>query len=75
MPLHGAYSALCTGWACGRASDKCMGSHRYALFSCTESSGGGPGAMEATHLGAWMAGRNEAEFDDAMDILSTAQTS
>ena len=38
------------------------------------ASGGGPGAMEATHLGAWMAGRTEAEFDDAMDILSVAQT-
>ena len=35
MPLHGAYSALCTGWACGRASDKYMGGNRYALFSCT----------------------------------------
>jgi predicted Rossmann-fold nucleotide-binding protein len=35
-------------------------------------SGGGPGAMEATHLGAWMAGRNEIELEDALHILSTA---
>jgi predicted Rossmann-fold nucleotide-binding protein len=35
-------------------------------------SGGGPGAMEATHLGAWMAGRTEAELDDALSILSVA---
>ncbi len=35
-------------------------------------SGGGPGAMEATHLGAWMAGRREAEVDDALLTLSTA---
>lgn len=35
-------------------------------------SGGGPGAMEATHLGAWMAGRTEAEVDDALSILSSA---
>ncbi|MCR4593069.1 MAG: hypothetical protein K5672_07950 [Bacteroidaceae bacterium] len=35
-------------------------------------SGGGPGAMEATHLGAWMAGRNELEMMDALHILSTA---
>lgn len=35
-------------------------------------SGGGPGAMEATHLGAWMAGRSEAEVNDALDILSAA---
>ena len=32
-------------------------------------SGGGPGAMEATHLGAWMAGRSDAEVEDAIDIL------
>ena len=35
-------------------------------------SGGGPGAMEATHLGAWMAGRSENEVDEALDILSAA---
>lgn len=35
-------------------------------------SGGGPGAMEATHLGAWMAGRTEEEFVDALNLLRTA---
>lgn len=34
--------------------------------------GGGPGAMQATHVGAWMAGRTEQEVNDAMDILSQA---
>lgn len=34
------------------------------------ASGGGPGAMEATHLGAWMAGRTMTEVDDAMEMLS-----
>lgn len=38
-------------------------------------SGGGPGAMEATHLGAWMAGRSEEDVDEAIRILSVAQTS
>lgn len=33
-------------------------------------SGGGPGAMEATHLGAWMAGRSATELDDALAILT-----
>lgn len=33
-------------------------------------SGGGPGAMEATHLGAWMAGRSEAELDEAISMMS-----
>ena len=35
-------------------------------------SGGGPGAMEATHLGAWMAGRTMEEVDQAISILSEA---
>jgi len=35
-------------------------------------SGGGPGAMEATHLGAWMAGRSEEELQDALHIMSIA---
>jgi predicted Rossmann-fold nucleotide-binding protein len=38
------------------------------------ASGGGPGAMEATHFGAWMAGRSMEEFDDALSILSPAPT-
>ena len=33
-------------------------------------SGGGPGAMEATHLGAWMAGRPKRELDEALERLS-----
>ena len=32
-------------------------------------SGGGPGAMEATHLGAWMAGRDDSELDDALSMM------
>ena len=35
-------------------------------------SGGGPGAMEATHLGAWMAGRSEEDFKEALQMLCTA---
>ena len=35
-------------------------------------SGGGPGAMEATHLGAWMAGRTAGELNDAIDMLLSA---
>lgn len=33
--------------------------------------GGGPGAMEASHFGAWMAGREEHEVDEAMEMLKT----
>ena len=37
-------------------------------------SGGGPGAMEATHLGAWMAGRTMGELDNAISILAQASS-
>ncbi|MCQ2212227.1 MAG: hypothetical protein MJZ36_01170 [Bacteroidaceae bacterium] len=36
--------------------------------------GGGPGAMEATHLGAWMAGRTDAEVDKAISLLAQSPT-
>lgn len=35
-------------------------------------SGGGPGAMEATHAGAWMAGRSDKELLEAMEIIKEA---
>ena len=38
-------------------------------------SGGGPGAMEATHLGAWMAGRSDEEAQEAIRTLAAAATS
>ncbi len=34
--------------------------------------GGGPGAMEATHLGAWMAGNTEESLKEALNILREA---
>lgn len=39
---------------------------------CLMVSGGGPGAMEATHFGAWMAGRKKEEVDDALNLLYKA---
>jgi predicted Rossmann-fold nucleotide-binding protein len=36
------------------------------------ASGGGPGAMEATHLGAWFAGRDDAELNSAIAMLKRA---
>lgn len=35
-------------------------------------SGGGPGSMEAVHLGAWMAGYSLEELDDAISMLAEA---
>ena len=36
--------------------------------------GGGPGAMEATHLGAWLAGREDSVVDEALAVLAIAPT-
>ncbi len=38
------------------------------------ASGGGPGAMEATHLGAWFAPYDDEDLDAAIAILSEAPT-
>ncbi|MFA0960594.1 LOG family protein [Roseivirga sp. BDSF3-8] len=35
-------------------------------------SGGGPGAMEATHVGAYFAGKDSSHLEEAMDILCEA---
>jgi len=47
-------------------------SKRLAELGFLMISGGGPGAMEATHLGAWMAGRSEEELQEAFSIMSVA---
>ena len=39
---------------------------------CLMISGGGPGAMEATHLGAWLAGKSEEDIAHALAILQEA---
>jgi predicted Rossmann-fold nucleotide-binding protein len=36
------------------------------------ATGGGPGAMEAAHLGAYFAGRSELEMEDAIGVLAEA---
>ena len=35
-------------------------------------SGGGPGAMEATHVGAWFASKSNEDLQKAMEILTSA---
>lgn len=47
-------------------------SKRLTECGCLMLSGGGPGAMEATHLGAWMAGRDSEEVHDAIEMLKVA---
>jgi len=57
-----------------RRSDPAFRNVAYISKQLTERgklmvSGGGPGAMEATHLGAWMAGRPDSELDGAIRQL------
>ena len=70
----------CVGIMGGHALLRTDDMYRQIVFLCkklTERgfymlSGGGPGAMEATHLGAWMAGFGDEEVEDAIKILSVA---
>ena len=71
----------CVGIMGGHAllrTDKMFGeiarlSQRLTARGFVMLSGGGPGAMEATHLGAWMAGRSDEEMEDALQMLSGAR--
>ena len=73
-------SKHCVGLMGGHALQRTDKRYRDIVLLCkrlTEEgfymlSGGGPGAMEATHLGAWMAGYDNDAVDDALDILSQA---
>ena len=60
-----------------KRTDDAYATIAYISKRLTESgklmaSGGGPGAMEATHLGAWMAGRTADELQEAFSIMSVA---
>ena len=70
----------CIGVMGGHALQQTDAMYRQIVFlskQLTEQgfcmlSGGGPGAMEATHLGALMAGRNDIEVEDALHTLSAS---
>jgi len=49
-------------------------SRRLSRAGFLMASGGGPGAMEATHLGAWMAPRGGDELAAAAQMLAAAPT-
>jgi len=38
------------------------------------ATGGGPGAMEAAHVGAWFAGREDGALAEALEVLASAPT-
>lgn len=45
-------------------------SKRLTELGFTMITGGGPGAMEATHLGAWLASRSDEDMEKALEMLS-----
>ena len=47
-------------------------SKKLTESGCVMVSGGGPGAMEATHLGAWLAGRDDSAVQEAVEMLGAA---
>lgn len=69
--IMGGHSLSRTSASYRKAADV---SRRLTELGYFMISGGGPGAMEATHLGAWMAGRSEAEVDEAVAMLGRAPT-
>ena len=68
--------AVMGGHAVLRTDDNCIKiariSKRLTELGFLMVSGGGPGAMEATHLGAWMAGREDEELREAVEMLLPA---
>lgn len=64
----------------GHGLSRCDDNYRKVVFlskrltedGCLMVSGGGPGAMEATHLGALLAGRPDKDAEKALDMLSCA---
>ena len=78
--LDGHDSRRCIGVMGGHAmlrtqpmyADIVMLSKRLTEEGFFMLTGGGPGAMEATHLGAWMAGRTRQEVEEALKMLAIA---
>ncbi|HSX67512.1 Rossmann fold nucleotide-binding protein [Nocardioides sp.] len=82
---HGIDTAL-AAWVAGRSLVGVMGGHaaqrgseEYAAaarlghglaHTFTVATGGGPGAMEAANLGAWMAKRSLDELDEALAVVA-----
>jgi predicted Rossmann-fold nucleotide-binding protein len=55
-----------------RYRDLTLLSRTLSRYGFLMVSGGGPGAMEATHLGAWLAAAPDARLDAALEVLASA---
>lgn len=69
VAIMGGHSLLRSDEGFGEVAkiSKTLTEHGYLMVS-----GGGPGAMEATHVGAWFAGQEEHKMMAAIEILGTA---
>jgi predicted Rossmann-fold nucleotide-binding protein len=61
-------------WSHPRYATTARIARRLTMAGFTMLSGGGPGAMEATHLGAWMAHFDDRELGAALDVLAPRPT-
>lgn len=76
--MDGRNPLRCVGVMGGHGLQRTDGQFRQIVYiskRLTEEgflmiTGGGPGAMEATHLGAWMAGKTDEEVEDALAMLA-----
>lgn len=73
--LAGRMPVAVMGGHAMKRTDKAYRDVAYMAMRLTEAgyllvSGGGPGAMEATNLGGWLAGRDLADLDAVLEILA-----
>jgi len=73
--LKGRMPVAVMGGHAMQRTDQAYRDVAYMAMRLTEAgyllvSGGGPGAMEATNLGGWLAGRELADLDGALEILA-----
>ena len=73
--LKGRVPVAIMGGHAMQRTDQAYREVAYMAMRLTEAgyllvSGGGPGAMEATNLGGWLAGRGLGDLDGALEILA-----
>lgn len=74
--LHGKIVGMMGGHSMKRSDESYLAAAKISRDLTRKGylmiSGGGPGAMEATHVGAWFVDRTDAELEEAVCELATA---